>query len=278
LSQAQAIALGRDWGWAMSSLGNGVAALSRDGETISLPPSHPQYTADRSREVFEQIVGHVPPVGPSLGPPTSGGFDALMRQYRSCGFPVVGVGNRVGPLMPQIRAVSVAAPAPAAIDADHRDWLLRRRYWAQPGYPERLTAENASQRAVLKERWSAKTKRGGASKKWRPAANLAACMSASAMRHVTGWSDEQIAEVMEVESRPGTIGRLVRRGDGYWSAFGAWPWAAFDDGSPPAMWWCDAAAREALIEACTGYDADLQRRAQRSEGMLHALHPYTGST
>jgi len=103
-------------------------------------------------------------------------------------------------------------------------------------------------------------------------------MSVAAARHLRLWQDERIArEILELsgseprwhgnDRRFRSIRGMVEKGDGIWASLGAWPWAAFEDGHPPAGWWELSEPVDALRKALGERSDSLREKLEKAEGL-----------
>ena len=138
-------------------------------------------------------------------------------------------------------------------------------YWAQPGYPLEATVENAEERRRRRELFTP-------AKRWQPRKHPVMQLWASSLRHVRLWDDTAIAdELLEVKGEEArhlsnkrrfrAVQGIIELGDHAWAALGAWPWAAFAGGKPPAAWWQCQEARNVLLEAIQAQQAVAQMQA-----------------
>ncbi len=134
---------------------------------------------------------------------------------------------------------NVTSSSEGWITAENRDELLKRAKW----FEDQLSS-------------------------WHPARNPAWCMSASAAARISLLSEEEIGYMLSLKGDPGSIQSRVRfhrvpaiveRGDGFWRALGAWPWAAVESGQVPERWWLHEDAAIHLRHAVERWSAAATR-------------------
>jgi hypothetical protein len=245
ISQEEAVALATALGWSITHLGR---LASKDDRRVVLPPSSPRYSQQTTREIVRALHPEAF-VSPGPGPAGSPELAFLLHQAHVIGMPLVGVGRWGGPRVPRVREPACGAPDPVELDEDVAYVAEQRWPWAQRWYPPSVTADNCDDTIRRTELWSPKTRRGKAAEKWRPCQHKAACMGASSMQRLNGWTSKEIARFLDVADAIGpvpdltagtdarTVRKAVKRGDVLWSLQGAWPWAAFELEGVPYSWW-----------------------------------------
>lgn len=209
---------------------------SRAGhDDVVLPASNVRYSVEESARLVGALDPH-PYFEPGRGPPGSAELEALLHLYHLSGLPMVGVGRRWGPKVPQLREPSEKAADLSAIDKDMEVVANQRWPWAQPWYPEAVTIENRDEVLQRAGRWRPETKRGVRATKWRPCTHVAICMWASSARHLHGQGDDQIMELLEAKD-PRTARKAIDIGNRTWAELGGWPWATWESGALKADWW-----------------------------------------
>jgi hypothetical protein len=262
LSQRQLIDYCSRLGWSLTNADGGAKKASQNDHVVLLPPSGPRYTIEESAQLMAALQPQLS-ARPGRGRPDSAEFDLLMQMYRNIGIPLVGVGHRWEPTVPQIERPEDAAPALIELDRDMEAVAKQRWPWAQPWHPRTVTGENRDEVLTKEARWRPDTKRGHPATKWRPCAHPAICMWASSARHLSCQNDDQIGELIEAKD-PRTIRKAIERGDQAWASLGAWPWKAFESGVPSDEWWALDAPWDRLID-------EVNSRLRRGERFLAAV-------
>jgi hypothetical protein len=262
LSQRQVIEHSKHLGWSVRPADDGAMIAAKEGREVLMPASRPRYSAEQSASLVQSLS---PFAMPSRGKPDSAEFDSLMHMYRNIGLPLVGVGRRWGPTMPQIRESAKDAPPLREIDEDMQAVAEQRWAWAQRWYPTSVTAQNRDDVRQRSARWSPETKRGGKATKWRPCTHVAMCMWASSAHHLSCRSSDQVGELIGAKD-PRTVRKAIEIGDRTWASLGAWPWSAFAPAAVPADWW-------ALDEPWELLGSEVSRRITRAQRFLEAIGP-----
>jgi quercetin dioxygenase-like cupin family protein len=183
--------------------------------------------------------------------PDSDEFDVVwIGHLQRLGVPVVGIGRRWAPFLPQVRPPSPDAPELIELDRDMERVARERDWWAQPWSP-RVVTKDSDVPDILRRAELFEQSLGP----WRPGQRPSMQMTASASARLDLHSHQRIAEtiglrgtathtrdVMRFRSMP----RVIEAGDRLWAALGAWPWATFDPDPPPQEWWTDQRAQDAI--------------------------------
>lgn len=236
-------------------------------------------TLETIPDASQSMAAQTRPISPPFVPrPGSAEFGSLLAQLEfAAAIPMVGVGRRYGPRMPQLRTRADDAPEDLRLDQDMERVALARHYFAQPWYPDVATAENREDRQEKVRRWKRP-------ERWQPLKRPSTCMSVAAARHLSLWDDEKIGGALLELAGSGprwhsserrtfrSVQRMVEKGDDIWTSLGAWPWVAFDDGHPPEQWWTLADPLAALQQAVDARIDTMRTKLARADELSGWLH------